>query len=194
MNKLFILAGQSASGKSTIEKLLHKRISDLNLPVKKLTSNTTRPIRDGEANGTDYNFVTLKQFDKDFKHGDVAEYNSFRIDNIKQTWIYYTKKSDIDLASDSLLAVKEPVGIAQLRQQYKNEIVVFYVTCPEGIRRERYISRGSTVDDVDSRFKRDSTAFEYLQYDYEIINDGTYTIESRADLIINLMKGEMNIE
>ena len=193
-NKLFILAGQSASGKSTMEKLLYDKIQQQELPIKRLISNTTRKPRVGEQQGVDYNFTTLHDFDKLYKNNKILEYNSFRIDSVKENWIYFTKKSDIDLENQSMLAIKEPVGISQLRQQYKDEIVVFYITCPDEIRKERYIKRGSTVDDVDSRFARDYDTFKHLKYDYEIINDGTHSVKGCADLILSLMKGEMGIE
>ncbi len=193
-NKLFILAGQSASGKTTIEKLLYDKITQQGLPIKRLISNTTRKARKGEQQGVDYNFSTLHDFDLSYKNNEIAEYNSFRIDSVKENWIYFTKKSDIDLMNSSMLAIKEPIGISQLRQQYKDEIVVFYITCPDEIRKERYISRGATVDDVDSRFTRDYDTFKHFKYNYEIVNDGSHSLKGCASLILSLMKGEMGIE
>lgn len=193
-NKLFILTGQSASGKSTIEKLLYEKIEKQGLPIKKLISNTTRKPRQEEIQGVDYNFCTLHDFDLLHKNNELIEYNAFRIDSIRETWIYFTKKSDVDLENQSMLAIKEPVGISQLRQQYKDKTIVFYITCPDEIRKERYISRGATTDDVDDRFARDFETFKYLKYDYEIVNDGTHSLESCASLILSLMKGEMGIE
>lgn len=193
-NKIFIIAGQSASGKNTIEKLLFEKIQQQELSIKRLISNTTRKPRLGEQQGVDYNFTTLHDFDKLYKNNEILEYNSFRIDSVKENWIYFTKKSDVNLKNQSMVAIKEPVGIAQLKQQFKDEIVVFYITCPDEIRKERYIERGSTVDDVESRFARDFDTFKNLQYDYKIINDGTHSIKSCASLILSLMKGEMCIE
>lgn len=46
-----ILTGESCSGKDTIRRALEKK------GYKNIVSYTTRPIRCGEINGVDYNFV-----------------------------------------------------------------------------------------------------------------------------------------
>ena len=193
-NKLFVLCGKSCTGKDTIMSILLEKINQQNIPIKKLPSCTTRPKRKNEIDGVEYNFKTILDFDKSYKQGEIAEYNTYRIDNINDTWVYYTLKSDINLENGSMLKVVNPVGLAQLRQQYKDNIVVFYISCDDEIRRQRYLNRGALVDSIDGRFRRDNEDFEYIKYDYLIENDGTYSAENRADLILELMKGEMDIE
>ena len=51
---MIILVGESASGKSTIEKILTEKYG-----YKKTISYTTRQPRDGEINGVNYHFNTL---------------------------------------------------------------------------------------------------------------------------------------
>lgn len=193
-NKLFVLVGKSCGGKDSLMSILLDKINQQTLPIKKLPSCTTRPKREDETDGVEYNFKTMRDFDKSYRQGEIVEYNVYRIDNLRQTWVYYTLKSDIDLENSSMLKVVNPVGLAHLRQQYKGSIVVFYITCDDEIRKQRYLSRGALADSVEDRFKRDEEDFKYLKYDYEIINDGTYSLESRADLILKLMKEEMSIE
>ena len=193
-NKLFVLVGKSSVGKDAIMAILLDKINQQNLSIKKLPSCTTRPKREVETDGVEYNFKTMRDFDESYKQGEIVEYNAYRIDNIKQTWVYYTLKSDIDLEDGSMLKVVNPVGLAHLRQQYKDNIVVFYITCDDEIRKQRYLNRGALVDSLKDRFERDDLDFKYLKYDYKIINDGTHSIESHADLILKLMKGEMGIE
>ena len=54
MRKLFVVMGKSATGKDTIYKEIVKRNNMNLLPV---VMYTTRPIREGEVNGREYNFV-----------------------------------------------------------------------------------------------------------------------------------------
>ena len=193
-NKLFTIVGKSSVGKDVISKILLEKIAQENLPIKKLQSCTTRPKRGNEVDGVDYKFMTLHDFDLSSINNEIVEYNVYRIDNLKQTWVYYTLKSDIDLKSGSMVKIVNPIGLAQLKQQFNNDIVVFYITCPTEIRKQRYIERGALTDSLEHRFNRDERDFRYFKYDYEIVNDGTYSLESRADLILKLMKGEMGIE
>ena len=107
-NKLFLILGKSASGKTTI---LNDVLSKLEIPL--LLSNTTRPKRDNEVDGIDYNFVTMSDFDMDYKNENILEYDVFRIDSLKQTWVYYTKKSDLLLPTTSQIKIVSPTGLGK---------------------------------------------------------------------------------
>ena len=54
----FILSAPSGSGKTTICKLLKQKLPHLKFSI----SHTTRKPRDGEAEGTDYHFISQKNF------------------------------------------------------------------------------------------------------------------------------------
>lgn len=191
MNKLFCLIGESSVGKNVIFDEVLKLAQQENLNIKPLISNTTRPPRHNEKHGIDYNFVTMHQFDTDYKNEDVAEYNTYRIDSINQTWIYYTKKEDIKLEECSMLKIVNPIGKAQLESQYKDSFVSIRITCPLEIRRKRYLERNATIDNVDDRIARDDKDFKYLITDYEVINDGSKSIEYIANEVLKIIKGEM---
>ena len=65
-HKIIILVGQSACGKSAIYKQLVKK------GYKGLITNTTRPMREGEVDGKDYNFLSKDGtlvWDKPIKQG-----------------------------------------------------------------------------------------------------------------------------
>ena len=60
MAKILIpIIGKSASGKDTALKQLYKEFKK-DYDVSVIVSDTTRPPRDGERNGIDYNFITKK--------------------------------------------------------------------------------------------------------------------------------------
>ena len=62
-----VLVGQTNSGKTTVAKLLEA------YGYKRIVTYTTRPKRQGERNGIDYNFVTDEKFKSMIKNGDFAE-------------------------------------------------------------------------------------------------------------------------
>ena len=55
-HKIIILCGQSGSGKDTIATKL------INNHFYRVITNTTRPPRNGEVDGVDYNFITDLDF------------------------------------------------------------------------------------------------------------------------------------
>ena len=54
---IFVISGLSGSGKSTIAKKLSEKTG-----IEMVIQYTTRPIRPGEKNGIDYNFITNAKF------------------------------------------------------------------------------------------------------------------------------------
>ena len=187
-NKLFVLVGKSASGKSTI---LNDVLSKLDIPV--LLSNTTRPPRDNEIDGVDYNFVDMHTFDTDYKNENILEYDVFRLDSLKQTWVYYTKKSDLLLPQTSQIKVVSPTGLAQLmsNKELKDNIVSIFIDCPDRLRQKRYLTRCISPDNMNDRFKRDEKAFEHLFTDYIILNDENTSIHEASNQLIDIIEKEL---
>ena len=187
-NKLFVLVGKSACGKSTI---LHEVLSKLDIPV--LISQTTRPPRNGEIDGKEYKFVDMHTFDSDYKNEDVLEYDCYRIDSIKQTWIYYSKKSDLLLPNTSQITILSPTGLAQLmsNKELKNNIVSIYIDSPDKLRQKRYLTRAISPDNMNDRFSRDEKNFQHLFTDYIIINNENTSIHEASNQLINIIEKEL---
>lgn len=187
-NKLFVLVGKSASGKSTI---LNDVLSKLDIPV--LLSNTTRPPRDNEIDGVDYNFVDMHTFDTDYKNENILEYDVFRLDSLKQTWVYYTKKSDLLLPQTSQIKVVSPTGLAQLmsNKELKDNIVSIFIDSPDKLRQKRYLSRSISPDSMSDRFERDEKAFQHLFTDYIILNDENTSIHEASNQLIDIIEKEL---
>ena len=187
-NKLFVLVGKSACGKSTI---LHEVLSKLDIPV--LISQTTRPPRNGEIDGKEYKFVDMHTFDSDYKNEDVLEYDCYRIDSIKQTWIYYSKKSDLLLPNTSQITILSPTGLAQLmsNKELKNNIVSIYIDSPDKLRQKRYLTRAISPDNMNDRFERDERNFQHLFTDYIIINNENTSIHEASNQLIDIIEKEL---
>ena len=187
-NKLFVLVGKSCSGKTTI---LNEVLSKLEIPV--LMSYTTRPPRNGEIDGKEYKFVDMHTFDNDYKLEDVLEYDCFRIDSLKETWVYYSKKSDLLLPNTSQIKIVSPTGLAQLmsNKELKNNIVSIYIDSPNKLRQKRYLTRCISPDNMNDRFKRDEKAFEHLFTDYMVNNDENTSIHEASNQLINIIEKEL---
>lgn len=80
---IYYLMGKSASGKDSIfHKLLEKG------HFKRLIPYTTRPMREGEAEGQEYHFISEEEFKKLISTGEMAEYRIY--DTVFGKWYYGT--------------------------------------------------------------------------------------------------------
>ena len=67
---IIVISSPSGAGKSSICKQLLKDDFQLKLSI----SDTTRPPRDNEINGTDYNFIKKNEFERRIKNDEYIEY------------------------------------------------------------------------------------------------------------------------
>lgn len=84
MGKIFYVMGKSASGKDTIYKELRERIPEL----KTVVLYTTRPIRDGETEGVEYHFTTVKRLDDFRREKRLIEERTYQ--TVYGPWSYFT--------------------------------------------------------------------------------------------------------
>ena len=70
MNRVVVLSGPSAVGKSTVVRCLRERVPDLHFSV----SATTRAPRPGEVDGVDYTFVSADEFQRLIDDGELLEW------------------------------------------------------------------------------------------------------------------------
>lgn len=125
MTKPIIIAicGKSAVGKDTAAKELYCRLQKLDQDCGLLVSDTTRPIRAGETEGVDYNFINDLSFLKGINKKDYLEWATFK------GWYYGTQKSQ--LTHKINIGVFNPAGVnALLRQSADYIIVPILLTAP----------------------------------------------------------------
>ena len=99
---MLILIGESASGKSTVQRVLAER------GIRKVVTYTTRPMRPGEMDGIDYHFVTDERFLEMVEAGEFAEYAEYR------GWRYGTALADCGYRNTS--AALTPAGLRALKR------------------------------------------------------------------------------
>lgn len=159
---MIVLVGESASGKSSIERNLVD-----NYGYKKIVSYTTRQPRQGEVDGIDYHYISESQFIKLQKEGyfaEVGEYNG---------WHYGTAKNDC--ISDKV-AVVTPHGLRQLAKIPNLDIYAFYINVPRRDRLIKILQRGDNIEEAYRRSLSDVGQFDGIsdEVDY-IISNENYT-------------------
>jgi guanylate kinase len=121
-----VLAAPSGAGKTTIARALVARRPDVGFSI----SATTRPPRETERDGTDYQFLSAEEFDRRVKARDFlewAEYAGHR---------YGTLRSEVERirrAGRHVLLDIEVQGAAQVRRAYPwPDSVAIFLLPPSG--------------------------------------------------------------
>ena len=185
-NKVIILLGKSASGKSTIEK----RLESVEIGTRAI-STTTRKPRTNEKNGVDYYFVTEDEFNKSLENGEFVENSEYPM--VSGNAKYGINKKHIDLDSNNVIAVLNPDGMRQIVGRLgKENIVSIYIKRND---RDRVISALSrdesdlleTLEEVLRRVKADKIDFDGIEneVDYVVENDNMFTAICEVIGIIN---------
>lgn len=184
---MIVLVGESASGKSSIERILADKYH-----YTKTVSYTTRPPRneDGkkEIDGVDYNFISMDEFVEKFNTNFFIETGAYL------GWFYGTTENQY---SNNTVCVLTPHGLRQIRKNLKNkdlDIVAFYIKVPRRDRLIKALQRGDDVDDATDRNKRDVGQYDGIEDEVDFVLDNagyTSDIESMADWVIECVNKKM---
>lgn len=174
---MIILVGESASGKSTIEKELVSKFG-----YKNIVSYTTRSPREGEKDGIDYHYISKEEFLKLKNSGFFAETGEYN------GWLYGTAKED---CSDDKVLVATPHGLRQLKKNSELNIVSFYIKVPRRDRLIKILQRGDDIEESYRRSLSDVGQFDGIkdEVNYCIENKGyKLPVSEIADIVITLFK------
>lgn len=169
MRKIFAIVGKASTGKDTLTKMLSET---LELPIA--LSFTTRPMRVGEKQGVEYNFIS----DDDFwdLHGCdlLAEYTSYEVAS-GETWHYGLTKEELEKA-DYVLVIVNPDGLKQLKEIYGHKICSILIDAPADVRIKRYLDRDevteSKAEECCRRFLADNKDFKDISTNHHVTNVG----------------------
>lgn len=120
----------SACGKDTIcNKLIKKG-------YKKVVTNTTRPPRDNEVDGKDYNFIDNYTFNQLITNNQMIEYRTYH--TVFGAWYYGSSANNIDLTKNDYVIILTLDGIESFINYFgAKNCIVFYIDCPKAIREKR---------------------------------------------------------
>jgi len=173
---MIVLVGETASGKSTVEKLL------AGYGYKPIVSYTTRPMRDYEVNGRDYHFIDNDEFSKMKLRGEFLETSVF-----KESWWYGSLKGDYVTNS---VAVLNPHGLRQFNNYMRYNLKgiqhsTHYIRTTERTRLKRLADRGDNLMEVYRRLCSDQGMFVGIEDDVnQVIEAEQLTPKEVAEAVI----------
>ena len=150
MCKIITITSPTASGKDSILKRVIEKSKEENLNVEFVLSTTSRPMREGENQGIEYNFISYEEcLNKLYKDKTFIE---SRIYNTEcGLWIYGIENTSIDILSDKVyIAIIDFNGLLQLERycELNNiELKSFYIDCKNSTRLERSLKREPDASD-----------------------------------------------
>lgn len=167
MNKIVVICGFSGCGKDTITNIITGDIG-----YNKVISTTSRPIRLGESEGDPYYFVSREEFEKMLGNGEFIECRKYHatIDGVKNIWYYGIHKKDMDISECSYVVVLDMLGLIEVKKQFGDSVVSFFIDVPEETRRLRAITGRPDFDlkEWERRYEDDKTQFPMEMIEREV--------------------------
>jgi len=164
---MFVLSSPSGAGKTTISRMLLKADSRIRMSV----SVTTRRMRPGEVDGTDYHFTDSDSFERMAAEGEFLEWAEVFGNH------YGTPRAEIsaglEQGQDFLFDI-DWQGAQQLSQRMRDDVVRVFLLPPSLPElRRRLTGRGTDSGDViDARMARAQSEISHWDgYDFVIVND-----------------------
>lgn len=153
--------------------------------MRRSTSTTTRPPRDGEVDGESYYFVSEKDFEA-LKSGSLIEFA-----RVHGHW-YGTPRRFVEetlrQGKDVVLSI-DVQGGAQVKKSFADAVFVFILPPSSAVLLERITRRGT--DYAGEIRKRLSAAQEEIRhasaYDYMVIND---KLEDAVSALSSIIQSE----
>ncbi len=189
-NLIIVISSPSGAGKTSVCKKLLDQDHYLGLSV----SDTTRPARDNETDGVDYNFIEEKDFKVKIKNNAYIEY-------AKVFGNYYGSLCqniiDHSECNKDILFDIDWQGAVQLKNSsFLNIITIFIVPPSKDIVYERLKLRAKTSGDdlnaINKRMKQYETEMSHRNdYDYIVINDSLDTCVKEIKKIINYHRNNL---
>ena len=184
MNKLFILVGPSAAGKSLISNfLVHKDITILNnlinqvddssklamlenlnlvidnlnkSPFRKIITSTSRNPRENETHGTDYYFYDRVDFESKINNGDFLEY----VENFGNYYGTCLNSINSSLLNGNSIIVLDDKGAIKMKELLNTQAITIYLDVPVDVMEKRMSFRN---DDTLSMITR-TTNLHIMSY------------------------------
>lgn len=178
--RLFVIAAPSGAGKTT---LVH-RLMAANEQLKFSVSYTTRPQRDIETDGKDYNFVNKAAFEAMITAGDFLEFANV-FDNY-----YGTSKSQVVGMlnhGDNVILEIDWQGAQQVRSHMPDCRSIFILPPSVNELKKRLTGRGTDSEAVIERRFRDALGdmSHWHEFDFAVINDDLDTAAAELQTIVS---------
>lgn len=141
---IYVVGGQSASGKDTFLRLLRQQKR-----ARKGITTTDRPMRPGEVDGEDYDFVTTAVYRELDAAGKLAEKSPY-LGNAHYgiTW----ERLEEGLKSDvPTIWILDYLGLQRMRELFPGQVASVFLWAPKLVLAERLLERGETEETIVKR-------------------------------------------
>ena len=177
-----IISAPSGTGKTTTCKRLIQEMPDLRIA----TSHTTRKIREGETNGTDYFFISKKEFETKRDNKDFLEWAQVH------TEYYGTSFESLEKLNQEgydILLELDVQGVDSLRNMKYDGVYIFILPPSIEEMTKRLRIRGTeTEESIERRVNTGKEEIKkYKKYDYVITN---FNVEETVKLILAIVHAE----
>lgn len=164
---ILVLSGPSGAGKSSLIKKIEKRIGAFYFSI----STTTRPMREGEADGIHYHFVSQDEFKRDIEEENFLEYALVH-GNYYGTSVKPVKEALHD--GKIVIFDIDVQGHDEVQNRLGDITTSVFITTPSLKElKHRLTSRGTDTQEViQGRIEMATREVQRIsEYDYLIIND-----------------------
>ena len=180
-NKLIIISSPSGAGKTTLCKLLLKKMKNISLSI----SYTSRNKRLNETNGKDYYFVSKEKFQNLIK-------KNYFIETAKNFNNYYGSPflniKSANKKNYHLLFDIDWKGARKIRNIYKkNQIIDFFILPPSKTELKKRLIKRGTDNSKEIRLRLSYAINEmkhYKEYTHVLINENVYKTVNEIKNII----------
>ena len=146
-----------------------------------IISCTTRPMREGEAEGVNYFYLTDQLFKQKIDNNLMLEYTNFN------NWYYGTSLDS--LSKDKInIGVFNPTGIRSLLNHPEVEVITFKIFCNNKNRLIRQLNREEfpNIEEILRRYYADKEDFFNLEFEYtQLINETSKMLKSNVDKVVS---------
>ena len=163
---LLVISGFSGAGKGTVMKRLLELHDEYSLSI----SATTRKPREGEADGREYFFKTVEEFEKMIAEDALIEHAQY-VGNYYGTPKAYVEEQ-LDKGNNVILEI-EIQGAMNIKRMFPDAVLMF-ITPPSAAELEKRLrGRGTETEEViRDRMARAKEECSYMEkYDYIVVND-----------------------
>jgi guanylate kinase len=164
--RLFVITAPSGAGKTSLVNALLQSEPNLRLSI----SHTTRPRRPTEADGREYHFVSVGEFERLLAAGQFLE-QARVFDNFYGTSRSFVE-GELARGHDVLLEI-DWNGARQVRQALPECVSIFILPPSLQALSERLNKRATDTAEVIARRLREAVTDmqHYAEFDYVVVND-----------------------
>lgn len=166
-SNIFIVSGPSGAGEDSIIEGLKK-----NLPIERVITTSSRPMREGDSEGNPYYFVSREEFEKKIENEEMAEWAEEYNNNL-----YGVTKEELDrVAGSGKIGIWkiEYKGVIFAKKNFPEIKSIFIAPPSLEILEQRIRRRDPSVSE---EYIKERTAYtkEWMKhedaYDFKVINE-----------------------